>query len=342
VHSFSDSRCSPWLSLLVPVYNVEAWLEPCVRSMVDQGVDGIEIVLLDDVSTDGSSAVISRLVDAHPGVVRAFAHERNRGLSAARNTLLSHARGDYVWFVDSDDLLLPDALRALRDAITTGAPDLVLCDYRVVRDRFTLKHRLRGELHRRTFAGPARTRLEDRSLLVEGLMASGQLHTWSKIARRDVWQQAPFPEQRYFEDIAVIAPLVAATRSYWYVPEPWLGYRQRDDSIMRSFTPAKILHLNQSIGELHGGLLRTGHSLSRRAVFGVEYFCIKTYASLARRFARGLGKDSPEVRDACRAGMASLFPGGVCSALRGYRERGWLLREWRARRSLRRIDWLER
>ena len=76
--------------------------------------------------------------------------------------------------------------------------------------------------------------VQQRTGCQDGLLQVGQLHSWSKIARREVWQAAPFPEGRYYEDMAVIAALIASTRSYRYVPETWVGYRQREGSILAS------------------------------------------------------------------------------------------------------------
>jgi len=335
----APSQAAPWLSLLLPVYNVAPYVGACVESILGQWVEGVEILLLDDCSTDDSRRIIDDLAQRHPQL-RVLAHASNGGLSAARNTLLAHARGEYVWFVDSDDLLMPGALRALQAVVTSAAPDLVLCDYRNWRERMQLKHRLRGELHRRTFAGPPRVLMHDHSRLVSDLLRQGQLHSWSKIARREVWQRVHFPERRLFEDIAVIAPLLAATRSYYYVPEAWVAYRQRDGSIMKSTDLRRHSDLLQSIGELHAGLL-AGPPLSDDARFAIEYFCVKTYASLARRLLKVDDAQHREFLAASGAQLRGLFPSGTRPVLARYRHEGWWLRERRARRSLARAGWLE-
>ena len=334
------SQPVPWLSFLLPVYNVRPWLRACVDSILAQRVDGIEIVLADDVSTDGSGELARELEREHPGVVRVVAHATNCGVACARNTLLANARGDYVWFIDSDDLLAEGAIARLQAIVRDASPDLVLCDYHVVRASFGLKHRLRGELHRRTFQGPERTLLHDRSALIEGVLSQGQLHVWSKIARRCIWQQVHFPDGRYFEDIAAMAPLFALSTSYWYEPAPWVGYRQRDDSIMRCFTPDKIAHLNQAVVELHRAVLESGFAADDRARFAVDHFCVKTYASLARRFRRGLLADRSDVRDLCGRSLQSVFPAGIDDVLAGYGRRGWHMRRLRAHYYLRRLGWL--
>ena len=174
----------PWLSVLIPVYNVEAYLHACVDSILAQGIDGIEVLLLDDAATDGSPALMRVIAAQYPDVVRLIAHTHNRGLAAARNTLIAQARGSYVWFLDSDDLLYPGAIAALERVIKMHAPDLVLCDFAYLRERQRLRHRLRGERHRRTFGFDMRFPSPDRAKLLAGLLVCGELHAWSKIADR--------------------------------------------------------------------------------------------------------------------------------------------------------------
>ncbi len=154
--SAAPAAATPWLSVLVPVYNVRDYLAECVESVLAQAPAdaGVEVLLLDDCSTDGSAEVMAALDARWPGRLRLLRHERNAGLSAARNTMIDAARGDYLWFLDSDDKLLPGAIAGLREVVGLHAPDAVLCDFAVWRERPRLKHRLRGERHRNTFAGP--------------------------------------------------------------------------------------------------------------------------------------------------------------------------------------------
>lgn len=326
----------PWLSFLLPVHNIADYLQECVDSILGQHAQGIEVLLLDDASTDRSNDIIGQLQRCHAPIVRTFRHPVNRGLSAARNSLLAEARGRYVWFLDADDVLRPGAVAGLARAVAAGSADLVLCDFRVVRENATLKHRLRGERHRRTFRGPARRLVEDHSKLVAGLLVQGELHAWTKIAKRDVWRAAPFPEGRYFEDMAVIPALLGAARTHYYVPEPWVGYRQRSGSIMATGSLQKMRDQLSSLTELHAGLTASG-GLDEQAVFALEHFCLKTHASLARRLLQHELTDTAELLGQCRSSLASIFPAGIEGILGQYLRRGWLLRAWRTRLSLQRL-----
>ncbi len=172
----------PWLSILIPVYNVQAFLRECLMSVVSQVDESVEIVMLDDRSTDGSTDLVRQLAAelSSPTVrIHTQFHAENQGLSVVRNGLLDAARGDYLWFLDSDDCLLPGAVEGLRKLVRREQPELVLCDYSVLRQAPRLKHRLRGEGHRRTFSGPARQPIADPCVLLRGLFEAGQLHCWS-------------------------------------------------------------------------------------------------------------------------------------------------------------------
>ncbi len=104
------------ISIIVPVYNVERYIEECLKSVMEQNFGGaLECIVVDDCGSDSSMAVVERLTGAYTGPIefRIISHDRNRGLSAARNSGIRAASGDYVSFLDSDDRLLPGAIAAM-------------------------------------------------------------------------------------------------------------------------------------------------------------------------------------------------------------------------------------
>lgn len=317
----------PWLSILIPVYNVRPYLEACLDSVLSNGTDGIEVLMLEDCSTDGTEQLAAQLAERHAPVVRLLRHARNGGLSAARNTLLDAARGEYVWFLDSDDLLMPGAVPGLQSCIREHRPDLVLCDFRTVRDRFQLKHRLRGELHIRTFPGPARVRQTDRSALLQGVFQQGNLHSWSKIARRELWgSDLRFPVGRYFEDMATTPALLVRAHSYVYMDAVWVGYRQRAGSILASYDARKIDDMTAALVPLPALLAAQQPPLGSEAVFAASYYTAKTFVAACRFEAReGNTGRLPRHLTAFEA-SSPMAPQQVVAACRA---RGWW---WRARR----------
>lgn len=104
------------LSVIIPVYNVETYIEDCLLSVINQSYhDSVECLLVDDCGTDNSMAIVNHIVDNYQGTIvfRILHHEKNKGLSAARNTGIEAAQGDWLFFLDSDDWLLPNCFSSL-------------------------------------------------------------------------------------------------------------------------------------------------------------------------------------------------------------------------------------
>ena len=117
----------PLLSIIVPVYNVENYLQKCIDSILAQTLTDFELILVDDGSPDGCPALCDAAAakDARVRVI----HQKNGGLSAARNAGLDVARGAWIGFVDSDDYIAPEMYEKLYRAVQSTGADLALCDY---------------------------------------------------------------------------------------------------------------------------------------------------------------------------------------------------------------------
>lgn len=273
---------TPLLSILIPVHNVADYLVDCVESIMSQ-IDGdeTEIILLDDASTDGSKAVAEQLCARYPGQVALLGHDVNQGLSAARNTLLGHARGRYVWFVDSDDRVMAGAIPTLSAILRNQEPDVVICDYS-----------RNGVKTISAFAGKPWSLEVDREALVRGVFTNRMLHAWLKIWRRELWRDdLRFPIGRAFEDVATTPHLLLRASSYFYVPRPWIYYRFRPDSILSSVRKGRFdgkKHddfVNALIGlkeELATRLPDAGDETR----FRVAYFVAKEFTKIGYRLLR--------------------------------------------------------
>lgn len=132
------------ISLLIPVYGVEKYIERCARSLFGQTYQNIEYIFVDDCTKDSSIAVLKKVLDDYPfrkEQVTIIHHNFNKGLSAARNTAFNHATGDYIIHVDSDDYLELDAVRLLCKCIETEYADVVVFDnYCVYGNRIVENH----------------------------------------------------------------------------------------------------------------------------------------------------------------------------------------------------------
>ena len=119
----------PSVSIIVPVYNVEPYVEDCIRSVMRQTYnDPMECIVVDDCGTDNSMAVVERLIAEYKGPItfKVLHHDHNRGLSAARNTGMDAAKGDYLFFLDSDDELIDDCIERFSEPLATEWYDIIV------------------------------------------------------------------------------------------------------------------------------------------------------------------------------------------------------------------------
>ncbi len=278
----SPPQTRPWLSVLVPVYNVAPYLAQCIDSILLQATAGVEILLLDDGSTDESRQICADVCAQHTPTLQLLLHERNRGLSGARNTLLDAASGRYCWFVDSDDEMLPGAIAALHAVVSEHAPDMVLCDYR------EQQRTLNG------FTGPARTPSTDVEALVHGVFASRRMYAWSRITRRELWgNDLRFPIDRHFEDIMTTPWLCLRAQRFYYVDQPWIMYRLRDNSIMAAATRDHSAFNRRMNDDLAGALagFRAAAAtrlplMSTATRLAIANFCVRNFTGIAWRLLR--------------------------------------------------------
>ncbi|QTD45166.1 glycosyltransferase family 2 protein [Ottowia testudinis] len=317
----------PWLSVLVPIYNVQAYLRECLTSVVEQLDDdsGVQILVLDDCSTDGSWPLMQELSQRWPGRLQLLRHERNGGLSAARNTLIEAARGDYLWFLDSDDKLLPGAIAGLRTIVHAHAPDVVLCDFSVWRERPRLKHRLRGERHRRSFNGPARRLVRGGCLLVAGMLSAGELHAWSKISRRALWgDDLRFPVGQHFEDMTTMPLMALRAESFYYEPVPWVAYRRRPGSILASMSLSKALDQSAALLPFAQALKTSPCGADPRTRFSLARQAARNLVGAMRSVCQPGAVDAPsEVAETLRRNFLETSPLTPRALARAYFWRGW-------------------
>lgn len=120
------------VSVIVPVYNVAEYVEECIRSVLCQTYRNLELVIVDDCTKDNSMDIIRNVLDSVHTTdisVKIVRHEKNKGLSVARNTGIAHSSGDYLFFLDSDDKITDDCIEVLSEALGNGTMDVVVGDY---------------------------------------------------------------------------------------------------------------------------------------------------------------------------------------------------------------------
>ncbi|GAA1099310.1 hypothetical protein GCM10009668_16210 [Nocardioides dubius] len=211
---------TPEISVIIPFYNVEAYLEECLDSVRDGGVANIEVILVDDGSPDGSRAIAERFA-SHDHRFRLIT-QANAGLGAARNTGVRAARGRYLTFVDSDDLLAPGALRELLASAQESGSQIVVGAV----ERFTAARRWRASWVREVHKVPLRGVRVERNLPL-----LRNLYTWNKLYRRDFFEAQGlwFREGVSYEDQPIVTQLLLAADAVDVLPSVVYRYRARDD-----------------------------------------------------------------------------------------------------------------
>ncbi len=211
----------PLLSIIVPVYDVERYLQKCIDSILAETLTDFELILVDDGSPDDCPALCDAAAakDARVRVI----HQKNGGLSAARNAGLDVARGEWIGFVDSDDYIAPEMYETLYQAVQSTGADLALCDYAEVDEASEPCPQMHVSLSGAELTG--QELLQNAS----GLMV--QL-AWNKLYRRAIFAQLRYPEGKLNEDLFLIPEICLQTAKAVVVPEVLYYYLQRSGSIM--------------------------------------------------------------------------------------------------------------
>ena len=207
------------LSMVVPIYNVAPYLPDCLTSIANQVHRDLEVILVDDGSTDDSGAIAAEWAARDPRF--RLVTQPNRGLGAARNTGVEHATGDYLMFVDSDDVLPSYAAELLVSTVEQTGSDFAAGNAY----RLNSKGVRPSPLHRAPFA---RTRLRTHVSRQPELLSDRT--AWNKVFRREFWdsRQLRFPEGVLYEDTPVIVPAHVLAKSVDAVQLPVYYWRERE------------------------------------------------------------------------------------------------------------------
>lgn len=214
------------ISIIIPVYNVEPYITDCLQSVMRQTYQGsLECIIVDDCGTDKSLAIAEKLIADYEGSIefRVLHHEHNRGLSAARNTGMDAARGEYVYFLDSDDWISDDCIEKLAKPLLQEKVDIVIGDYNSVGEpccplRLLLAE---GKYHEKGIS---------KIFCDQGVYVMA----WNKMYRKKFLQKnhLRFEEGKIHEDEILAFEASCLEKSFYVVRSVTYFYRIREKSIM--------------------------------------------------------------------------------------------------------------
>ena len=219
------------ISIIIPVYNSESYLEKCIDSVLAQTYENIEVILVDDGSTDMSPIICDKYVQIDERVV--VIHQPNQGQADARNNGIMSSRGQYLSFIDSDDFVEPDYIEYLWDLLNESGASISICGYAFhyenrsnkMPTNETLRHYLSGE-----------QALEE--LLYQKHFDAAP---WAKLIDANIVKSNLFPRGRIFEDFAVIPKWLLSAQKVIYGNAQKLFYLVRSNGTMnRSFTLQRL------------------------------------------------------------------------------------------------------
>ena len=220
------------ISLIVPVYNMAPWLRECIDSLLAQDIpaDEYEIIAVNDGSTDESPAILREYEAAHPGRF-VIVDQPNTGLGPARNAGLARARGKYVWFVDSDDIVRKNSLAAVANAMETSGAETLITGYETF------------------LSGEADAQRHGECNLFDAVPSSPtealcfcKASVWNKISTREFLLRA---DMKYLpltgpEDMAVTFRLLASARKIVKTDTVCYYYRWRPGSMLQTYNERRI------------------------------------------------------------------------------------------------------
>lgn len=219
------SQDSPLISVVIPVYNVESYLEECLNSVVKQTYSNLQIILVDDGSTDNSGSICDRYASQDSRIT--VVHQKNQGAGAAKNTGLEEVAGEYLSIIDSDDYLDQNYYKIMLAAITETNADTVQC-------LFTSQFRDKSFNRNYSFPSSHNRVLTTQEYLFEMLYDWKYAVFWNKLFKTKLLGNARFPVGRKIDDEFFTYKLICNSKKIININNVLYHYRMRDTSVMTS------------------------------------------------------------------------------------------------------------
>lgn len=203
------------ISVVVPVYNVEKYLEKCLKSIIKQSLKEIEIIIVNDGTKDNSAVIIDKYKKKYPKLIRSF-KKKNGGLSSARNYGINRAKGDYIICIDSDDYIKPDMLKTMYNKAIKDDLDVVVANVFIKSE--TQEYEIKANLK---YSNDVL-----RNYLISYPMAT------IRLVKKELYLNNQFKEGILYEDLELLPSLLLKTNKIDFIDKPLYYYVKRPGSIM--------------------------------------------------------------------------------------------------------------
>ena len=224
------------LSIIVPVYGVEKYIDKCLNSLVKQSLKEIEIIVVNDGTKDNSQKIIDKYVKKYPDKIKSYIKE-NGGQGSARNYGLKKASGEYIGYVDSDDFVEKDMYKKLYNKAKENNYDIVVCGNYNVSEDYQNKNI-------DAFINNYNTDLEN--------IFFGKMAVWNKIYKRDILikNKLEFKEKVWYEDLAFTLKAIMNSNTFAFIDEPLYDYLIREGSTMNNSNVQRNLEILDAFNDI--------------------------------------------------------------------------------------------
>lgn len=282
------------VSIIFPVYNVEDFVKASLQSVVNQSYENIEIICIDDGSTDSSADIVQIIADRDKRIKSI--HQQNLGLSGARNTGLNYCTGNYIVFLDSDDVLHPDFINILMTQLKDNKVKLVMCAFKKETEpTIVFSTSNEGELE-----------IIERDAALKRMLLGEWWSAWAKLYHRSIFSTLRFPEGRNNEDYAIMVQILEQCPQVVYVHEELYYYLTRPNSITTSVLNIKKFDEVQNGIDVLEYVKKNHPQLQREAEFNLGASLMKLILETDLSKHKIFSEKNKEMLGVLRASYASF------------------------------------
>lgn len=257
------------ISIIVPIYKVEQYLDKCIQSIINQTYRNLQIILVDDGSPDNCGKICDEyaLKDDRIEVI----HKINGGISDARNIGISKAKGKYIGFVDSDDFIDKNMYKDMYNLIEEKKADVCICNfYNVIDDNNIIKNSNKG-IQEYNKMDILREILLDKQI---------QSYAWNKLYKRELFDNIKYPVGKKYEDIGTTFYILEKCNKVVVTDLPKYYYLNRADSIVNSLSEQTVMDYVDLINKRYDYIENKFNKLTRYNVYYLARTLITSYTDL--------------------------------------------------------------
>lgn len=251
------------ISVIIPVYNVEKYIERCVKSVLDQTYKDFEILLINDGSTDNSKKICEKLADEYKQIK--LINQENQGVSVARNIGIIKAKGDFLTFIDSDDFINKNYLKILWNNLLKYEADISCCDYYRTKNMPKYEMKISDEIS-----------VFEKDKVIKFYLEKELTAPWGKLYKKKLFNEIYFPVGKRHEDITTIFKVILNANKLIYTDSKLYFYYKNMSSFTKQKFSEKSFDLIDAWNEVYILSRKYSHEIQKLA----EFRLYKSYFTL--------------------------------------------------------------